>query len=177
MNPVLKSRLIKAGAGGAVAIAMALGAWFEGTGPTEKAPDGSILFIPYKDPVGIWTVCHGVTGPEVVPGKRYTTNECNVLERAHYQAAEISARRMFPLYDNLNKWQKGAILDWLYNLGENDATRNSTLRARVNSGDIDAACREMVKWVKGRVKGSLVTLPGLVTRREATMELCLNWKD
>ena len=70
---------------------------------------------------------------------------------------------------------QAALIDWLYNLGENPATVNSTLRAKFNRGDIDGGCRELTKWVKGRVNGQLVTLNGLLDRRETTQELCLSW--
>lgn len=88
MNPVLRKRLLAAAGAGAIAIAGVLGAWYEGTGPTRRLASGALLYIPYKDPVGIWTVCRGVTGSAVIPSKRYTEAECVALERIHYAAAE-----------------------------------------------------------------------------------------
>lgn len=166
MNPVLRNRLIAAGAGGTIAIVAVLHDWYESSG---KRP-----LRPYIDPVGIWTVCNGVTGPEVIPGRLYTTAECIALEEKHIAIAEKAARKLFPKFDTYNKWIQAALVDWLYNVGEPNAT-TATLRKKFILGDVDGGCRELVRWVKGRVKGQLVTLPGLVDRRETTEELCLNW--
>ncbi|MDQ8046834.1 MAG: lysozyme [Patulibacter sp.] len=177
MNPTLRNRLLVASVGGALAIAGVLRNWYEGTGPTEKTAAGATVFVPYKDTGGIWTVCHGVTGAEVVPGKRYTEAECADLDGKHLAIAEAAARRYINSFDRLNKWQQAALIDWFYNLGVNDATLNSTLRRKFNRGDIVGGCDELSKWVNGRVKGQLVKLPGLVDRRATTEELCLNWGD
>lgn len=174
----LRDKLIRAGiGGGAVVIAMTMGAWFEGDGPSVRQADGTVMYRPYRDTGGIWTVCRGITGPSVVPGKLYTRGECDVLEREHYAVALASARRLFPVFDTYNRWIQAALIDWLYNLGENPATVDSTLRAKFNRGDIDGGCRELTKWVKGRVRGELVTLNGLVARRDAAKEICLDWSD
>lgn len=175
MNPTLRNRLIAAGGAGTLAIAGVLQAWYEGEGPTAREPNGAVLSIPYKDPVGVWTVCRGVTGPEVVPTKRYATAECRALEAKHLAIAEAHARRYITAYDQLNKWQQAALIDWFYNLGANSSTLNSTLRAKFNAGDIEGGCDELSRWVKGRVKGELVTLNGLVDRRGTGEELCLRW--
>lgn len=175
MNPILRKRLLAVSGAGAIAIAGVLGKWYEGTGPTQRQASGEVIYSPYRDPVGIWTVCHGITGSAVIPSKRYTEAECTALERIHYVSAERAARRMFPAYASYNEWVQAALLDWLYNLGEGSATANSTLRAKFNSGDVDGGCRELVKWVNGRVKGKLTRLPGLVDRRDATQEICLKW--
>lgn len=175
MNPTLRNRLIVAGGAGALAIAGVLQDWYEGRGPTIKQAGGTVLSVPYKDTGGIWTVCRGVTGPEVIPSRRYTAAECGALERKHLAIAEIAARRYIVGFDQLNMWQQAALIDWFYNLGANDATLNSTLRRKFNAGDIEGGCNELARWVNGRVKGQLVKLPGLVDRRGAEAELCLNW--
>lgn len=50
---------------GAVSAALAI------TSPLLEEIEG-IRFKPYKDIAGIWTVCAGITGPDVVLGKTYT---------------------------------------------------------------------------------------------------------
>lgn len=59
-----------------------------------------------------------------------------------------------------------ALADFAFNLG---CTRlaGSTLRKRVNAGDMDGAQVELLKWVRG---GGRV-LPGLVKRRQAEAAL------
>mgnify|MGYP001035097824 CR=1 FL=1 len=175
MNPTLRARLLAAAAGGAIGIAGVLQQWYEGDGPTVVR-GGVIYHQVYKDTGGLNTVCRGVTGAEVIPGKLYTRAECEVLERKHLQIAEAAARRYIKNFDQLNKWQQAALIDWFYNLGANEKTIGSTLRAKFNAGDIVGGCDELSRWVNGRVKGQLVALPGLVDRRGATEELCLDWK-
>ena len=174
MNATLRNRLILAGGAGALAIAGVLRDWYEGDGPTVVR-DGITYHRVYKDTGGVPTVCRGVTGAEVVPGKLYSRAECEVLERKHLAIAEAAARRYINNFDRLNKWQQAALIDWFYNLGANEKTLNSTLRAKFNRGDIAGGCEELSRWVSGRVKGQLVQLPGLVDRRGTTEELCLNW--
>ena len=182
MDAQLKKRLLAlvataaaAGAGvGALDIAAVLGDHFEGTGPTVQK-NGQTYYRPYKDPVGIWTVCRGVTGKGVTPGKLYTHDECSGMERERLEIAEDAARRNIGTYEALNPWAKAALIDFFYNAGETPATVKSTLVRRFRAGDIDGGCNELVKWVNGRVDGQLVKLPGLVNRREATQELCLYW--
>lgn len=174
MNPTLRNRLIIAGGAGAIAIAGAMRDWYEGTGPTVKTPTGAVLYLPYRDTGGIWTVCHGVTGPEVIPTKRYTEAECKELDDKHLAAAEAAARRLIAGYDQLNQWQQAALIDFAYNLGP-AALEGSTMRRKFNAGDVAGGCDELSRWVNGKVRGQLVKLPGLVERRGTAEELCLNW--
>lgn len=175
MKELLKKHLLAVAGCSALTIAGVLGKYYEGTGPTQKQASGELMYVAYRDTGNIWTVCHGVTGAHIVKGSKFTAAQCAVMEQQHYASAEKSARRLFKHYDSYNKWQQAALIDWLYNLGEGPGTVNSTLRRKFNSGDIDGGCRELVKWVNGRVNGKLVRLPGLVDRREATKELCLKW--
>lgn len=172
MTPALRNKLLAAAGGGAVAIAVAFGAWFEGTGPTRRAPDGTLQYRAYQDTGGVWTACHGVTGPAIVPGQWYTQADCDALESAAYTSALRDARALFDGFDQLNAWQQAALLDMVYNLGRTRLA-SSTLRRKLNAGDVPGACAEMVRWVNGRDRaGQLVTLGGLVKRRAASRELC-----
>ena len=49
----------------------------------------------------------------------------------------------------------------------------STMVSLIKQGRHVEACQQLTRWVKGRVKGRLVTLKGLVTRRDNTMPYCL----
>lgn len=177
--PASLSKKLKAmAAAGATAAALAatFGAYYEGTGPTRIMPDGSIQYKSYRDSGGIWTVCHGVTGTAVYANKWYTQEQCDILESGKYIEAENGAKRLFAPYNNLNRWQQMALIDMVYNYGET-ALKDSTIRKKLNTGDIYGACDEMDRWVKGRVDGVLVTLPGLVKRRKSTEEICAKWKE
>lgn len=161
MNPQLRDRLLKASAGGALAIAAVLAANFEGT-----------VYRPYRDPVGIWTVCEGITGPDVVQGKTYTAAECSALKQKHLKVAETAAKKVLLHWGEYDIWTQAALVDFTYNTGANNLAA-STLAKLFNAGDHDGGCMQLRLWVKGRVRGQLVTLNGLVERRGVEQEICL----
>jgi lysozyme len=72
MNSSLRNKLIGAASAGAIAIGGVLITDQEG-----------VKYTPYLDPVGIPTVCAGVTGPDVVMSKTYTKAECDNLLYKH----------------------------------------------------------------------------------------------
>lgn len=159
MNPALRNKLIAASGAGALAIAGVLASHFEGR-----------KYTPYRDPVGIWTVCEGITGADVVQGKTYTDGECDALRDKHLAVADAAVSRVIAV--PLNKWQRAALIDFTYNLGA-EALRTSTMAKLFNARDYTGGCGQLTRWVKGRVKGQLVTLNGLKTRRDAELEICL----
>ncbi len=117
----------------------------------------------YICPAGVPTIGYGSTGPDVKLGMLWTRDQAEakmIQDAAKYIAA---TRRLCPRLEGDNLC---AIADFAYNLG---ATRlaGSTLRKRLNAGDIDGARRELRRWVRG---GGRV-LPGLVLRREAEAAL------
>ena len=66
---ITKSRLLLLVVG-AIAIASVLI-----TGPSGNDGLEGVSYIPYKDIVGVWTVCHGHTGKDIMLGKTYTKAE------------------------------------------------------------------------------------------------------
>lgn len=159
MNPTLRNKLIAAAGSGAIAIAGVLASNFEGR-----------RYTPYRDPVGIWTVCEGITGPDVIQGKTYTDKECDDLRDKHLRIADKAMLSI--VHVPLNDWQHAALIDFTYNAGAENL-RTSTMARHFNARDYTGGCMELMKWVKARVKGQLVTLNGLVTRRQADIEVCL----
>lgn len=186
MSPQLRGRLLAvaaslavSGAGvasyvagkpsAAVVLAQELGAYYEA--------GGRHIGTPYVDRIGRGqplTVCNGVTGPEVVAGRRYSVDDCRRLELAKYVEAERAARGMLRHWDTYNVWVQASVLDMVYNLGA-PAVAGSTMVALANAGDLAGACAQMPRWVYGTVEGQRVRLPGLVDRRDATRELCAEW--
>lgn len=153
----------------AVVLAMEIGAHYES--------GGRHIGRPYRDLIGKgqpWTVCHGVTGREVVPGRYYTPDDCRSLELPRYQQAERDAARMFRHWGAYNDWVKASIIDMIFNLGA-QAVEGSTLLTLANAGDLTGACAQMPRWVRGTVDGRKVIMPGLVDRRGTTRELCAEW--
>ncbi len=74
MPPSLRKAVAAAIGGGAIAIASVLI-----TGPSGDDGLEGVSYIPYKDIVGVWTVCHGHTGKDIMLGKTYTEAECKAL--------------------------------------------------------------------------------------------------
>ncbi len=74
MPPSLRKAVAAAIGGGAIAIASVLI-----TGPSGDDGLEGVSYIPYKDIVGVWTVCHGHTGKDIMLGKTYTEAECRAL--------------------------------------------------------------------------------------------------
>ncbi len=65
MSPALRNSVIAAISGGAIAIASVLI-----TGPSGNDGLEGVRYKPYKDVVGVLTVCYGHTGKDIIPGKR-----------------------------------------------------------------------------------------------------------
>ena len=68
MPPSLRKAVAAAIGGGAIAIASVLI-----TGPSGNDGLEGVSYIPYKDIVGVWTVCHGHTGKDIMLGNPTVT--------------------------------------------------------------------------------------------------------
>lgn len=161
MNPALRKKLLAVASGGAIAIAAVMVRDFEGR-----------RYTVYLDPAGIPTVCDGITGPDVIRNKTYTDKECDMLREKHLKIAEAEARRVLTFWDTYDIWTQAALIDFTFNLGA-EKLAGSTVARRFNAGDRVGGCDQLLRWVKATVKGKLVTLNGLVTRRSVEAEICL----
>ena len=125
----------------------------------------------YYDPPGILTVCYGST-TQVQKGKKYSLEEC----RARLDNDMLDAVRLVDhCVPNLPDHVLAAFSDAVYNIGPRiacDASRSSAARL-LKAGRYIEACRELPKWNKASVGGSMVPLPGLTKRRKAEMDICL----
>lgn len=155
MSPDLKRRLLTAMTGGAVAIAAVLVQWNEG-----------MRHKPYKDGGDVLTVCYGHTGKDVIPGKRYSEEECQALLNSDLKAAMAVVETHVTVA--LTEMQKAALASFVYNVGSGAFAR-STLLKKLNAGDMAGACDEMRRWKYDEGKVS----KGLVNRRAVERELCL----
>ena len=149
----LQQRIIAASLSGTVGMAGMLVAHVEGRS----------LFA-YFDPVGIPTICEGVTRG-VRLGQTKTPAQCDALLQAELSVAMAGVGRhvTVPLPDT----RRAALASFVYNVGETQF-RASTLLRKLNAGDARAACAELSRWVYA--KGT--KLKGLVNRRAAERELC-----
>lgn len=111
----------------------------------------------YSCPAGVLTCGYGSTGPDIKKDTVWTVEQAENRMRQDAKRFEEAASKLCPgqAGDNL-----AALADFAYNLG---ITRlaGSTLRRKINSGDIQGAKIEITKWVRGGGK----VLPGLVIRR------------
>jgi len=119
--------------------------------------------VPYLCPAGVWTCGWGSTGPDVVPGQPWS--QAYADQRLSSDALKF-ARGTLALCPRLSGTALCAIADFAYNLGLG-RLKASTLRIRLNQGDMAGAATELRKWVMGGGR----RLPGLVKRREAEAAL------
>ncbi len=111
-------------------------------GQNDAAHEGR-RYTPYRDGAGYWTVCAGVTGAAVVPGRTYTPAECTRLETT-YVTTMLShmgqcVRGEFT-FDQAKAWGHFA-----YNIGT-PAFCRSTAARRLNAGERGPACAEMLRY-------------------------------
>lgn len=111
----------------------------------------------YLCPAHVVTIGYGSTGADIKPGMTWTREQA---EQRMAQDAAVFERGTLALCPSLRGDRLAAIADFSYNLGLT-RLKQSTLRRRLNAGDLDGARAELAKWVRG---GGRI-LPGLVIRR------------
>lgn len=126
---------------------------------------------PYLCPAGIPTIGYGSTS--YADGKAVTLRDQSITASQADELLMLTLRRdylpgVLRLSPSLaDKPQAlGAIVDFAYNLGVSKYG-GSTLRKRIDAGDMAGARVELSRWVRGGGK----VLPGLVARRAAESAL------
>ncbi|AIR87101.1 lysozyme [Pantoea rwandensis] len=158
MSNTLRNRLIAAAGGGAMLIATVFLGGKDGV-------EGRV-YEPYKDVAGVWTVCDGHTGNDIIKGKKYTDRECDRLLNADLQPVKQSVDALVKI--PLGEFQRAALYSFTYNVGSSAFSKSSLLK-KLNSGDVTGACEEMRRWVyAGGQKWR-----GLMNRRDMERSLCL----
>lgn len=117
----------------------------------------------YFCPAGVLTCGYGSTGPDIKPDTTWTKTQAEARMQIDATRFYRAAQKLCP---GQSESTTQALADFAYNLG---ATRlaGSTLRRKINTGDLEGAKVELRKWIRG---GGRV-LPGLVLRREAEAAL------
>ena len=123
---------------------------------------------PYLCPANVPTIGYGSTryedGTKVSltdpPVTRERAESLLQFELAHCRKAVVK------YCPGVGDGTSAALIDFVYNLGAGRLA-GSTLRKRVNAGDLDGARTEIMRWVRGGGK----VLPGLVKRRAAEAAL------
>ena len=149
----LRNRIAIGALTGVLGMTGAVVSWFEGRS-----------LVAYLDPVGIPTICEGVT-LGVKLGDRATPAQCDQLLQRELRVALTAVDRQVrvPLPDT----RRAALGSFVYNVGERQFS-SSTLLRLLNAGDARGACAQLSRWVYAGGK----QLAGLVNRRAAERELC-----
>lgn len=158
MSPALRKKVMGAAIGGAMAIAIAMVGGSDGLEGRE--------YTPYRDVVGVLTVCDGHTGKDIIPSKRYSDAECDAL--LHQDMIPVFATIDRIVNVPMPDFRKAALASFGYNVGITAMT-HSTMVKKLNRGDTSGACDELRRWIKAGGK----VWKGLVNRREVERELCL----
>lgn len=129
---------------------------------------------PYRDMGGVWTVCDGHTGPDVIPGKAWSEEQCKQVKIADLKKADAAVKSCtdFPLTDG----QQIAFNDFAYNVGGNAFCRSS-MPVLINVGHAKQACEIILKYVYvGKIdcRTAGKKCPGIVKRREWEYKTCVN---
>ncbi len=160
MSPGLRNKIAATLGCGAIAVAAALI-----TGPTGNDGLEGVRYKPYQDVVGVWTVCYGHTGKDILLGKTYTKAECDALlnEDLNTVARQIDPYIKVPLPETLH----ASLYSFAYNVGATNF-KTSTLLRKINQRDYSGACDQLHRWVYADGK----KWQGLVNRREIEYEVC-----
>lgn len=150
---------------------LTFGAALSLTSPLLEEVEG-IRYTPYKDIAGIWTVCHGITGKDVVLGKTYTRKECDALLAKHINIAKVAVDKAVKV--EIPDSMSSAMYSFTFNAGTG-AFRKSTMLKKINRGDLKGACNELWNWTyfynpkTGRKEKS----KGLKNRRAVEFKYCM----
>lgn len=158
MSASLRNKLIAAAGGGSMLIASLFIGGKDGV-------EGRV-YEPYKDVAGVWTVCDGHTGNDIIKGKKYTDRECDRLLWNDLQPVKKTVDSLVKV--PLNEYQRASLYSFTYNVGSGSFSK-STLLKKLNAGDQVGACEELRRWVyAGGMKWR-----GLMNRRDMERSMCL----
>lgn len=115
-------------------------------------------------PGDVPTIGFGTT-ENVKPGDKITVERALVKLLADASKFEQAVKRCAPV--PMFPHEFNSFVSLTYNIGEGAFCR-STLSKKLNAGDYEGACKEILRWNK--FNGEV--LPGLVKRREAEYKMC-----
>jgi len=152
-------------------IALGLGAPAAFVAYDLTLPSEGLEFSPYPDTGGLMTVCVGHMDKSLKLSQTFTIEQCMDMFAKDWKKHQKQLDSVVKV-PYKSEWQREALTDFTFNLGIGNV-QSSTLLSLINQNKHTEACRQLTRWVKGKVKGRLVTLAGLVTRRDKTMPYCL----
>lgn len=134
-------------------------------------PSESLSQSVYLDPVSLPTVCVGRMDKSLKLGQTFSVEECMKMFADDWKKHQQQLNKVVKV-EYKSEWQKEALTDFTFNIGIGNV-KSSTLIKKLNVGNHVGACQQLSRWVKARVRGKLITLRGLVIRRDKTMPYCL----
>lgn len=111
------------------------------------------------------TIGFGTTGGVRMGDK---TDPVRALIRLNQDADAYQRRLRQCIRVPLHQHEWDAYVSWAYNVGTGAAC-GSTLMRKLNAGDYEGACNELLRWTYASGR----QLPGLVKRRQQERALCL----
>lgn len=150
----LRKQVIQAGSKSVLAVLLLTLPFVEG-----------MRYKPYMDGGGVWTVCVGHTGKDVIPDKVYSKDECDAFLSSDIQVAQKAVER--DIHVPLNNFQAAAMTSFAFNVGIGNFARSSVVRY-MNERQYTRACNALNKWVYINKEVS----SGLVSRRAIEDEIC-----
>lgn len=131
--------------------------------------------VAYPDPAtggAPWTIGWGHTGPEVVPGLRWTQQQADEALVADLGRVEREVASLLRV--PVTQGQFDALVSFAYNVGSDidadtlaEGLGDSTLLRLVNANDMRSAAREFARWCNANGK----PMRGLKRRRAAEAAL------
>jgi lysozyme len=126
---------------------------------------------PYKDVVGVLTVCYGHTGPDIRVRDVYTPKECKDLLESDIEKFAIGVVEISPeLIDK--PYILASTISFSYNIGLG-AYKKSSVARNFKAGNYAAGCGWMLKYVYAGGK----KWKGLENRRKAEYKICMKGVD
>lgn len=119
---------------------------------------------PYKDIIGVWTVCYGETHVEM---RKYSPAECQTMlsdSLATYAEPVLTRNPELKGHDP----QLAAAISLSYNIGTTNYRKSSVARL-FSAGQWRAACDSFLKWSNAGGK----RVEGLYRRRQQERAICL----
>jgi lysozyme len=123
----------------------------------------------YQDIVGVWTIGFGTTNNvrqgqkiDAVTALQRKIDDIQKFEGALKQCVKV------PLHQH----EYDAFLSLAYNIGPS-AFCNSTLVRRLNEGNYEEACKQILRWNRAGTQ----VVKGLTNRREAEYRQCIGKSD
>lgn len=164
-----KSQVTKKAAigGGLIAAALLIASPFIGDHEGDKLDS-------YEDVAGVWTVCEGITGPDIKPGLKMTAQQCDTLNKS--EIGQFMARVAQHLTVTVSPETLAAHTSFAYNIGIAGYAGSKTLKD-TNAGKLAKGCKDMANWETAggqdcRIRES--NCYGLVERRNDEIKLCLS---